>query len=239
MLRRDAERARLPQPGGVTATGARRERGAEPLIAGVMPAVPLTHGPVPTTLERNAAPQLHETAGRKRYRRAPPEKKLGNGDRLLYLGRPITLAEQSGGRGRDSIELEKDVLVVGRATGTAGMDAVVEKWYRARAKEFIVHGVDRLNDEMRLSFSRLSIRGQRTRWASCSRRGTLSFNWKLMIAPPAVIDYVIVHELAHLAEMNHGKAFWALVARHCPDWREHRQWLREHEGCLDSLPAPC
>ncbi len=78
------------------------------------------------------------------------------------------------------------------------------------------------------SFNRITIRDQKTRWGSCSARGTLSFNWRLMLAPPAVLDYVVVHELCHLTHMDHSKAFWAHVESVCPDYRIHRKWLKEH-----------
>jgi predicted metal-dependent hydrolase len=77
-------------------------------------------------------------------------------------------------------------------------------------------------------YERIAIRGQRTRWGSCSTRGTLSFNWRLALAPFAVLDYVVVHELCHLREPNHSPRFWALVAARRPDWRASRAWLREH-----------
>ena len=78
------------------------------------------------------------------------------------------------------------------------------------------------------TYNRITIRDQKTRWGSCSAKGTLSFNWRLMLAPPAVLDYVVVHELCHLTHMNHSKAFWALVESVCPDYRTHRRWLKEH-----------
>lgn len=77
-------------------------------------------------------------------------------------------------------------------------------------------------------YAKISIRNQKTRWGSCSQTGTLSFNYRLMMAPPAVIDYVIVHELCHLTHMNHSDAFWKKVAGVMPDYAVHRRWLREH-----------
>lgn len=77
-------------------------------------------------------------------------------------------------------------------------------------------------------YHRITIRDQKTRWGSCSARGTLSFNWRLMLAPPAVLDYVVVHELCHLTHMNHSPAFWQAVADVCPDYRIHRKWLKDH-----------
>lgn len=79
-----------------------------------------------------------------------------------------------------------------------------------------------------VSFDRIRIGGQRTRWGSCSSKGTLSFNWRLALAPPEVLDYVAVHEVCHLREPNHSRRFWGLVAERRPGWREQRHWLGEH-----------
>jgi predicted metal-dependent hydrolase len=76
--------------------------------------------------------------------------------------------------------------------------------------------------------ARIQIRDQRSRWGSCSTRGTLSFNWRLVLAPFEVLDYVVVHELCHLREPNHSRRFWKLVETRRPDWRSHRDWLHEH-----------
>ena len=78
------------------------------------------------------------------------------------------------------------------------------------------------------TYNRITIRDQKTRWGSCSARGTLSFNWRLMLAPPAVLDYVVVHELCHLTHMDHSPAFWQAVEAVCPDYRTHRKWLKDH-----------
>jgi predicted metal-dependent hydrolase len=77
-----------------------------------------------------------------------------------------------------------------------------------------------------VEYGRIRIGGQRTLWGSCSPRGTLSFNWRLALAPPDVLDYVVVHELCHLRVPNHSRRFWELVERHRPHWRQQRDWLR-------------
>ena len=77
-------------------------------------------------------------------------------------------------------------------------------------------------------FTSVTVRDQKTRWGSCSSRGTLSFNYRLIFAPGVVLDYVVVHELCHLTHMNHSRDFWDMVGSIMPDYRVHRQWLREH-----------
>ena len=82
------------------------------------------------------------------------------------------------------------------------------------------------------SYTRLAIRAQRTRWGSCSSTGVLSFNWRLLLAPEVVLDYVVWHEACHLVVMDHSPRFWALVAEHCPGYQQPRRWLRAHGATL-------
>jgi predicted metal-dependent hydrolase len=84
------------------------------------------------------------------------------------------------------------------------------------------------SERMGISYKRLSVKQQRTRWGSASAKRNLNFNRRLLWAPLEVLDYVIIHELAHLREMNHSKRFWRIVAEHCPAHKEHRRWLRTH-----------
>lgn len=81
---------------------------------------------------------------------------------------------------------------------------------------------------MNLSYGRITIRKQKTRWGSCSGKRNLNFNCLLMLAPDKVVDYVVVHELCHLVEMNHSQAFWAQVEKVMPDYKKHRKWLKDH-----------
>lgn len=83
-------------------------------------------------------------------------------------------------------------------------------------------------EKLNLEYNKVFIKDQKTRWGSCSSQGNLNFNYRLVMAPLPVIDYLVTHELAHLAEMNHSKRFWSLVERVCPEYKKHRQWLKEH-----------
>ena len=160
------------------------------------------------------------------------EKALKNGDFILYLGQHMKMVEQHDSGMADSVKLEKDRLLLNLGSQNSRLNLVVEWWYRQQAEILIKKRAAELCSRLGVTYGRLTIRGAKTRWGSCSRKSNLNFNWKLMMAPEPVIDYVIIHELAHLKEMNHSKKFWELVAEHCPQWRKHKRWLKEHEAEL-------
>ena len=96
------------------------------------------------------------------------------------------------------------------------------------AKTVIAQRVTRFAPLVGVTYGNITIRSQRSRWGSCSTKGNLNFNCLLMLAPPEVLDYVVVHELCHRKEMNHSPRFWAEVERVMPDYRIHKQWLKDH-----------
>lgn len=108
----------------------------------------------------------------------------------------------------------------------------LEKKYRKAAKQYIYERVEYYLPMTGGNYTAIRIGDQKTRWGSCSSNKTLSFSWRLMLAPPRVLDYVVVHELCHLTYMNHSKEFWAKVASIDPDYREHRKWLKENGDSL-------
>lgn len=112
--------------------------------------------------------------------------------------------------------------------------AALERWYRREGRRRLEAAAAREAARLDVAYARIAVRDQRTRWGSCSTRGTLSFNWRLVLAPPEILEYVVVHELLHLREHNHSKAFWALLDRHRPGWRAQWQWLREHGAELQA-----
>jgi predicted metal-dependent hydrolase len=99
---------------------------------------------------------------------------------------------------------------------------------RRAVRELVAMLIDEEGPELGVEVQRVQIRDQRSRWGSCSTRGTLSFNWRLVLAPFDVLDYVVVHELCHLREPNHSRRFWKLVESRRPAWRVQRVWLHEH-----------
>ena len=104
----------------------------------------------------------------------------------------------------------------------------IEAFYRRQARKRITERTAYFARRMGVTYGRISIRAARTRWGSCSREGNLNFHWKLILMPPEILDYVVVHELAHRREMNHSSRFWAQVAEILPDYKARRQWLKEN-----------
>ena len=148
------------------------------------------------------------------------------GDTVPYLGADLRLVAQPG---RTRAHRRGDLLLV--PAGAAQRDAL-ERWYRRAARAEIAPRLDRATEAIGRPYRALTIRGQRTRWGSCSSTGALSFNWRLLLAPEDVLDYVVWHEACHLAVLDHSSRFWALVERHLPGYREPRSWLRRHGATL-------
>jgi predicted metal-dependent hydrolase len=108
----------------------------------------------------------------------------------------------------------------------------VERLYRRLARREIGSRLDAAVASVGLSYDGLTIRSQRTRWASCSASGTMSFNWRLLLAPGRVLDYVVWHEVCHLEVRDHSPRFWALLEARMPGYGEPRAWLRRHGATL-------
>jgi hypothetical protein len=138
--------------------------------------------------------------------------------------------------------LREDTLVVAGPENEAG-DAVL-RWYRRQARRRIRDVVAREAARLQLEYRSVAIRDQRTRWGSCSRYGNLSFSWRLVAAPTAVLEYVVIHELCHLREPSHSKPFQRLLDAARPGWRDQARWLRTHGAELHeynpiSWPGAC
>ncbi len=106
------------------------------------------------------------------------------------------------------------------------------KWYKIQAKKEIIERVEGFSALADLKFNDIKITSAQRRWGSCSGRNNLNFSWRLIMAPIKVIDYVVAHELAHIAEKNHSKHFWNKVAEICPDYEPQKKWLKEHGHSL-------
>ena len=117
--------------------------------------------------------------------------------------------------------------------GDEEVRALIERWYRGEAVTHLASRVEHYAPRLGVRPTRVSVRGQRSRWGSCSGKGTVSLNWRLMMVPGELADYVVVHELCHLRHMNHSPQFWAMVQDDIiPDFRQRRRRLNEHQGRL-------
>jgi predicted metal-dependent hydrolase len=162
-----------------------------------------------------------------KYSSATTSNKPGLGsDTVPYLGCNMKIEKRPGDTESVSLDRENSKLRV--IPGPDGLRSTIERWYRTEAKMKITRIVEEKSRFMGLSYQRITIKGQKTLWGSCSKKHNLNFNWRLLMAPEPIIDYVVVHELAHLKVMSHSKRFWQTVGKYCPDWRIHRTWLREH-----------
>jgi predicted metal-dependent hydrolase len=203
---------------------ARRVRVTVDPLAGVQVVLPAR------AAEREAARAVAQLRGwieRRMLEAAEVRERIAaRGATVPYLGTDLRLVAEPG---RTRVHRRGDDLLV--PDGDAAGDAL-ERWYRRQARVEIAPRLDVAVAALGRRYTTLSIRAQRTRWGSCSSTGAMSFNWRLLLAPPEVLDYVVWHEACHLVAMDHSPRFWALVAEHCPGYQEPRRWLRRHGATL-------
>jgi hypothetical protein len=156
----------------------------------------------------------------------------GRDGTLPYLDRRLALIAEPG-RERVHHDRARDRLLVPEGD----VHDAVERYYRRAARAEVARRLDRATAITGHPYSGLAIRSQRTRWASCSARGLMSFNWRLLLAPERILDYVVWHEVCHLQVANHSPRFWALVEAHWPTWRAERTWLTRNGAALVLSPA--
>lgn len=111
----------------------------------------------------------------------------------------------------------------------------LNRFIKSVSSSYFLQVVPKLASQMEVKIGRIAFKTQKTRWGSCSSKGNLNFNWRLVHAPKAVIDYVIIHELAHRVHMDHSANFWNLVAKYDPNYKQHRKWLKKHGFTLTNL----
>jgi predicted metal-dependent hydrolase len=151
-----------------------------------------------------------------------PIKQYQPGENFLFLGREYSL---------DIVQGQHKKLILDdhfklAASARENAELVFQNWYRKQALQIITERVKYFADQYQFHFARIRITSARTRWGSCSSKGTLSFSWRLILTPMETIDYVVIHELAHTVHQNHSKRFWALVEKIMPDYKDLRKRLR-------------
>ena len=148
------------------------------------------------------------------------------GSAILFRGQLVPIQSDQPG----FVRIDGELAPVSYAA--ANLRPAIEKHLRQLATRELPTRVSELAGPHGFAVSRVTVRGQRTRWGSCSRRGTISLNWRLIQTPAHVRDYIILHELAHLRQMNHSHRFWQEVERLCPDYLTAEHWLKENRGLL-------
>ena len=183
---------------------------------------------------RERAGQLLEM-GRSVDRRLDEDRRshpVTEGSTILIEGVPHTIKLNRGAK-TAGIAADRELrLVLPEPENDPAVRGVIRAVLSARALERIRERVDHYAPLIGVRPGRITIREQKTRWGSCSSRGNLNFNWKLIMAPPQVLDYVVIHELCHLHEFNHSPRFWALVQHQMPDYIAWKKWLDNHKEDL-------
>jgi predicted metal-dependent hydrolase len=151
---------------------------------------------------------------------------------ISYLGKNFRVMRKGDSSELELVKLKPNRVVVNLNPSSSQITAPdVMLWLKNQASDLICNKVKQFAQQIGVIYNRVVIRDQKSRWGSCSCRKNLNFNWRLIMAPEPVLDYVIIHELCHLKEMSHSKVFWNLVSRHCPKWHDYRNWLDNH--CLE------
>jgi len=171
----------------------------------------------------------HEAWLRGHMAARPAAATVGDGTVLPVGDRTLTIRA---GAGRATIHRDGILTVPGPEASRA---LRVAAWLREEARRECVTAVDRHAAALGVRAGRISLRDPRSRWGSCTASGDLMFSWRLVMAPSAVLDYVVAHEVAHIAELNHSPRFWAVVRRLCPDFQASRDWLRRNGAALHVL----
>jgi predicted metal-dependent hydrolase len=160
-----------------------------------------------------------------------PERRFVPGATFPYRGEPQEVVVERRSKSAVGVESEGTPGTLRLARHHVVQTSVkqaLECLYRRKAREAFEVEAERHAPRLGVEYDRIEVRNQRKRWGSCSSRGTLSLNWRLVLGPPQVLEYVVVHELAHLLEANHSAGFWALVEGQFGDYEERRAWLREN-----------
>ena len=170
------------------------------------------------------------------------ERQYISGETLLFLGKDYTLIVAEVNKKRPTVRINElgGEIILGLnsdkilSTTTKAKKAIIESWYRKQAKEYIHEKVAYFAQILDLEYGNVRIKDQKSLWGSCSAKGNLNFNWRIILAPEVVVDYLVIHELCHLRHMNHSADFWRLVESLQPKYKYNRKWLKDNTLVLKS-----
>lgn len=159
------------------------------------------------------------------------DEDLGAAGKITFLGASYPVVIEGAAGRKAEISFDGECFLLAPEAAAAGKD-LLRAWYRRAAAAFLPGRVSFFAGLWDSHPRSVRISKARARWGSCSADNRLAFSWRLIMAPPPVIDYVVVHELAHIREKNHSPRFWRLVEELCPDYRQQRRWLRSEGAAL-------
>lgn len=165
----------------------------------------------------------------------PYNRQFVNGESFLYLGANYPLQielDESMRRPEVKLNLGK-LLVKSPSQDEQVIRGALEKWYRMKCQEKIEERIEYYKDQVGAEPTEVKVKEQKKRWGSCTAQDRLLFNWRCIMAPSYILDYIVVHEMCHLIHKNHSKDYWASVAEILPDYKERRQWLKENGIKMD------
>jgi predicted metal-dependent hydrolase len=160
----------------------------------------------------------------------PPKAALANGVSIMLRGEEVTI--QTTGKLRGTVAYNAETRTVTLPGATNHIERRLTDWLKKQALADLRDATMAYATKMDVTYKRIAVRDQKSRWGSCTSDGTLSYSWRLILAPPFVLDYVAAHEVAHLSEMNHGPKFWRLVLTHCKETRRAKVWLKQNGNLL-------
>ena len=165
--------------------------------------------------------RLHE-----QQQQAEEKPRISHGGHLLFLGKPRTLQMIPG---KPGIQERNSFIEISHYANT-NIHTLIETWLKEEARLYLDERIADIAMQMAEThrIRNIQLRKTRSKWGHCTSQGVLQFNWLIIMAPPDVIDYLIIHEISHLQHMNHSRAFWERVAAFCPDYQNRRRWLKDN-----------
>ena len=165
---------------------------------------------------------------------------LTHGATVLYQGAPHSLLLLADGGRKPQVTRNHGAISI-HLSELVGYDndptvhRALKKWFGEQAEIRLLERTRYWSSHIGVNPLRIVLRDQRTRWGSCSSRGTISYNWRIIMAPPPVLDYLVIHELCHMLHPNHSSKYWLEVSHWCPDYQNQRRWLRQNGGLLGKI----
>lgn len=158
------------------------------------------------------------------------EKKYVDGDGILFKGKEYKLKViEEIGLKKSVVRIHQDeIIIIMNQINREQIPNVLDRWYKEKAKELVCEKIEHYNSFIHKKITNIRIKDQKKRWGSCSSLGNLNFNWRIIMMPEEMFDYIIVHEMCHLLYLNHSRDYWKSVEKILPDYKEREKWIRQN-----------